>query len=59
MMNAVRYGKPSMTDLPAELGVRIFKQILSTPPIDYDQMKKRSDELLKQMTEDMKRHGDA
>lgn len=30
---AIIYGRPSMTDLPPELGRRIFEQILNSKPV--------------------------
>ena len=33
--NGVRIGKPSMTDLPYDLGKRIIDQIMSTPKPDF------------------------
>ena len=32
------YGKPMMTNLPADLGREIFRQILSTSAPDYDRL---------------------
>ena len=49
MANTIRYGKPRMTNLPSELGVRIFKQILSTPAPDRAKMKAESKKLLDEM----------
>ena len=33
-----RYGKPAMTNLPADLGREIFRQILGTSAPDYDRL---------------------
>ena len=35
MASTSRYGKPNMTNLPKDLGVRIFKTILATPTPDF------------------------
>ena len=32
------YGKPTMTNLPSDLGKGIFRQIMSTPPPDYERL---------------------
>ncbi|GEM_PF-2570709 len=34
---AIIYGKPSMTDLPPELGRRIFEQIRSSKPMSDEE----------------------
>lgn len=52
MDNTTRYGKPSLTNLPADLGKAIFKQIMNTPAPDRAKMKAESDELLKQMVKE-------
>lgn len=49
MADTVRYRKPSMTNLPSDIGVPILKQILSTPAPDRTAMKIESAELLKKM----------
>ena len=43
--NTVRFGKPSMTDLPYELGRRIFSQMNSTPKPDFTKTRKEVDEI--------------
>lgn len=55
MADMIRYGKPSLTNLPADLGKRIFKQIMNTPAPDRAKMKAESDQLLKQMIKDRER----
>ena len=55
MANMTRYGKPSLTNLPADLGKTIFKQIMNTPAPDRVKMKAESDELLKQMIKERER----
>ena len=39
MSEEVNYRKPSMTDLPKELGIRIFRQILNSPAPDTGRKK--------------------
>ena len=41
----VKYRKPSMTDLPYELGRRIFSQMNSTPKPDFTETRKEVDEI--------------
>lgn len=55
MANMTRYGKPSLTNLPTDLGKTIFKQIMNTPAPDRAKMKAESDQLLKQMIKDRER----
>lgn len=42
MVNGTRYRKPNMTNLPRELGVNIFKQILKSPVPDREKMRNES-----------------
>ena len=49
MSDTIRYVKPSITNLPPELGAAIFKQILSTPVPDREKLKAKSDRILKKM----------
>ena len=49
MSDTIRYVKPSITNLPPELGAAIFKQILSTPVPDRAKLKAKSDRILKKM----------
>ena len=51
----IRYGKPSMTNLPTELGRAIFKQMLNTPKPDMDAIEKKVRELEKYNLEVRKR----
>ncbi len=37
----IRYGRPSMTNLPTELGRAIFKQMLNSPKPDEDEIEKK------------------
>lgn len=47
MADNSRYNKPSMTNLPRELGVAIFKQILNSPAPDREKMRAESRRLVK------------
>ena len=49
MSDNVRYWKPCMTNLPADLGKAIFKQILSTPAPDIAKMQERSDHIMSEI----------
>ncbi len=49
MANISEYKKPSMTNLPPELGKAIFMQIINAPAPDRAKMKRESDELLNDM----------
>ena len=56
MATTTRYGKPNMTGLPKELGIQIFKTILSTPAPDFEKMHQESLELMRQMEIERERH---
>ena len=56
MAVTTRFGKPNMTGLPKELGVRIFKTILSTPAPDFEKMEHEVDELERQMKLEREKH---
>ncbi|MBR1598058.1 MAG: hypothetical protein IJ661_03980 [Lachnospiraceae bacterium] len=58
MAYSTRYGKPSMTNLPPDLGKAIFEQILSTPAPDHEKLRKEAHELEKKMLE-IRREEDA
>lgn len=55
MADAIRYGKPSLTNLPKDLGKAIFKKILATPAPDRAKMKAESEALLKEMIQERER----
>ena len=42
------YNKPSMTNLPSDLGIAIFKQILNSPVPDREKMCAESKRLVKE-----------
>ena len=61
MAYSSKFGKPNMTNLPSELGVRIFKQIMNTPKPDYAKMQEEAVRLEREMVkvrekEDAKRN---
>ena len=55
MAEISRYNKPSMTNLPRDLGVAIFKQILSSPAPDREKMRAESRRLVKENVKVRKR----
>ncbi|MBR1629395.1 MAG: hypothetical protein IJ679_09060 [Lachnospiraceae bacterium] len=56
MATITRYGKPNMTGLPKDLGVSIFKTILSTPAPNFHKMEQEADELERKMKMERERH---
>ena len=46
---AMRYAKPRMTNLPPDLGMAIFRQILNTPAPDRAKMRAKSQRLVQEM----------
>ena len=51
MSQVTQYGKPCMTNLPYELGKRIFEQIDNAPPpIDEETRKREVERLIKEIT---------
>ena len=42
MTESVRFKKPSMTNLPKELGISIFRQIMNSPAPDREKMRAES-----------------
>lgn len=55
MAGVMQYGKPSMTNLPIELGKSIFTQIINTPAPNRSKMKAESNALLKEMIKERNR----
>ena len=55
MERLIRYGKPCMTNLPPDLGMEIFTQIMNSPRPDLEKMRAESARLLKAMLEDRER----
>lgn len=58
MAVTTKYGKPNMTGLPKELGVSIFKTILSTPKPNFEKLHHESMELERQMELELDRYTD-
>lgn len=45
MANAIRYGKPKMTDLPEDLGRSIINTIMNTPVSDDKEAEREAEEI--------------
>lgn len=56
MATTARIGKPNLTGLPKDLGVRIFKTILATPAPDFEKMEQEANELERQMKNEREKH---
>ena len=54
-MGAIRYGKPSMTNLPYELGKSIFEEILNSKPVDQEAVERKCQKIEKQIIESRKK----
>lgn len=50
------YRKPNMTNMPSELGMRIFEQILRAPAPDHKRLAKEAERLEKKMVKARKAH---
>ena len=48
-MNELRYRKPSMTNLPYELGKSIFEEILNSKPVDREKTDREVEEFMRKM----------
>lgn len=46
MGDNIRYNKPNMTNLPRDLGIAIFRQIMKTPAPDRKKMREACQELI-------------
>ena len=49
MNDFFEYRKPCMTNLPVDLGISIFSQILEAPRPDENEYKRRSEEMKREM----------
>lgn len=49
MAETMEFGKPCMTNLPYDLGVKIFEQILNTPKPDYEKIHKEARRIEKEI----------
>ncbi len=56
MASTMKFDKPNMTNLPKDLGMRIFRTILSTPVPDFQKMHEESIELERQMMIEREKH---
>ena len=56
-MSEKRYGKPSMTNLPYELGKSIFEEMDNSPRVDKEAIRKEVEEFKKKVIEERKRNG--
>ena len=48
MAEVSRFGKPNMTNLPPDLGVAIFRQIMTSPAPDREKMRRESQRLVRE-----------
>lgn len=46
MAEMKRYGKPNLTNLPSDLGIKIFQQIRNTPPPDEAAMQQKRNQIM-------------
>ncbi len=58
MATTTRFQKPNLTSLPKGLGVKIFKEILSSQKPDRERMHAESMRLEQQMKDQMEQHKD-
>lgn len=49
MGDSIRYRKPNMASMPADIGTKIIQQILSTPKPDYEMMREEAVRLEREM----------
>ena len=47
-----KYGKPNLTNMPKEIGIKIFKEILNSPVPDRKKLMEEADELEKKMKDE-------
>ncbi len=55
MAEVSRFGKPNMTNLPPDLGVAIFRQIMTSPAPDREKMRSESQRLVRENVKVRKR----
>ena len=55
MAEVSRVGKPNMTNLPPDLGVAIFRQIMTSPAPDREKMRRESQRLVRENVKVRKR----
>ncbi|MBQ6492527.1 MAG: hypothetical protein IJI92_01475 [Erysipelotrichaceae bacterium] len=56
-MSEIRYGKPSMTNLPYELGKSIFEEMDNSPRVDREAIRKEAEAFEKKVIEERKKNG--
>ena len=56
MATVKRYGIPNMAALPKKLGREIIKEMLSTPPPDFEKMHKESVEKEKEIKIELEKY---
>ncbi len=52
MTTITRFEKPNLTNMPKDVGMKIFKEILNSPVPDRKKMMEEADILEKQMKEE-------
>ena len=55
MAEVSKFGKPNMTNLPPDLGVAIFRQIMTSPAPDREKMRRESQRLVRENVKVRKR----
>jgi hypothetical protein len=55
MAEVSRFRKPNMTNLPPDLGVAIFRQIMNSPAPDREEMRSESQRLVRENVKVRKR----
>ena len=55
MTTSQRYPKPCMTNMPRDVGLQVFKEILSSSPPDPVKMKRELDEFERRIEEERRR----
>ena len=55
MAEVSRFGNPNMTNLPPDLGVAIFRQIMTSPAPDREKMRRESQRLVRENVKVRKR----
>ena len=49
--NGVEYGKPNIYAMEGEMGRRIMERIRNTPRVDYERLRRESDEIAARIRE--------
>ena len=56
MTTSQRYPKPCMTNMPRDVGLQVFREILSSSPPDPVKMKRELDESERRIVEERRRY---